>query len=103
MILAILYLASGICAICYFTLQVIFLININKIKYEIRWGYIEAGIADKLVYELSDEEKLLLLFNDNSFTIFCHDKNINDLHEENFGYLNGKCVIIDWSRYQEGK
>lgn len=52
-----------------------------------------------MVYDLEDEEKAMLMFNDRALCEFLSDYRIGDLHEGNFGYIGGKCVIIDFSGY----
>ena len=52
-----------------------------------------------MVYDLEDEEKAMLMFHDPALWEFLSDYRIGDLHEGNFGYIGGKCVIVDFSGY----
>ena len=51
------------------------------------------------VYNLDDDEKAMLMFGDAALCEFLSEHRIGDLHEDNFGYIGGKCVIIDFSGY----
>ena len=52
-----------------------------------------------MVYDLADEEKAMLMFHDPALCEFLSDYRIGDLHEGNFGYIGGKCVIVDFSGF----
>ena len=52
-----------------------------------------------MVYDLEDEEKAMLMFHDPALWEFLSDYRIGDLHEGNFGYIGGKCVIVDFSGF----
>ena len=52
-----------------------------------------------MVYDLEDEEKAMLMFHDPELCEFLSDNRIGDLHEGNFGYIGGKCVIVDFSGF----
>jgi hypothetical protein len=49
---------------------------------------------------LDDDEKAFLMFHDGELGHFLCENRINDLHEGNFGYINGRCVIIDFSGFR---
>ena len=51
------------------------------------------------VYNLDDDEKAMLMFGDVALCEFLSDHRIGDLHEGNFGYIGGRCVIVDFSGY----
>lgn len=51
------------------------------------------------VDNLEDEERVMLSFNDWAFWDFLKQHHVNDLHEGNFGYIDGRLVIIDFSGY----
>lgn len=48
---------------------------------------------------LNDDERVNLLFHNSELIDFLYEHEINDLHEGNFGLINGKFVIIDFSGY----
>lgn len=51
------------------------------------------------VYSLEDEEKISLMYNNPELLDFLQEHRINDLHEGNFGFINDRIVIIDFSGY----
>lgn len=51
------------------------------------------------VNSLVDKERVMLSFNDLAFWEFLVRHHVNDLHEGNFGYIDGHLVIIDFSGY----
>lgn len=56
------------------------------------------------VYDMDTDERLCAIFGDdkrfNEISKFCHDNDINDLHEGNWGYTsNGILVIMDFAGY----
>ena len=51
------------------------------------------------IYDMEDDQKAMLMFGDMALCEFLSDNRIGDLHEGNFGYIGGKCVIIDFSGY----
>lgn len=71
----------------------------------LRDGYEEDGEeidCDRLwdeVYNLDDDEKAFLMFQNGELCRFLWENGIGDLHEGNFGYYNGCAVIIDFSGY----
>jgi hypothetical protein len=48
---------------------------------------------------LDDDERVNLLFHNSELIDFLYEHEINDLHEGNFGRINGNFVIIDFSGY----
>lgn len=48
---------------------------------------------------LEDKERVMLSFNDLAFWDFLKQHHVNDLHEGNFGYIDGHLVIIDFSGF----
>jgi hypothetical protein len=52
------------------------------------------------ISNLEDDEKAFLMFHNGELSHFLCENRINDLHEGNFGYINGRCVIIDFSGYR---
>ena len=48
---------------------------------------------------LNDNERVNLLFHSSKLIEFLSEHEINDLHEGNFGLINGNFVIIDFSGY----
>ena len=51
------------------------------------------------IYDMEDDQRAMLMFGDMALCEFLSDNRIGDLHEGNFGYIGGKCVIIDFSGY----
>ena len=51
------------------------------------------------IYDMDDDQKAMLMFGDQELCQFLWDNRIGDLHEGNFGYIGGKCVIIDFSGF----
>ena len=51
------------------------------------------------IYDMEDDQKIMLMFGDQGLCQFLSDNRIGDLHEGNFGYIGGKCVIIDFSGF----
>ena len=51
------------------------------------------------IYDMEDDQKIMLMFGDQELCQFLWDNRIGDLHEGNFGYIGGKCVIIDFSGF----
>ena len=56
-------------------------------------------LADELD-NMESDEKAFLLFENMQLSDFLVDNGINDLHEGNFGYIDGRAVIIDFSGYR---
>lgn len=52
-----------------------------------------------MIYDLEDEERSYMVYNDYRLTNFLTEYCINDLHEGNYGYIDGRLVIIDFSGY----
>ena len=52
------------------------------------------------VYDMDDDQKAFLMFQNNQLCHFLWENGIGDLHEGNFGYYNGCPVIIDFSGYK---
>ena len=53
------------------------------------------------IYDMDDDQKAMLMFGDQELCQFLWNNRIGDLHEGNFGYIGGKCVIIDFSGFHE--
>ena len=51
------------------------------------------------IYDMEDDQKAMLMFGDVELCEFLSDNRIGDLHEGNFGYIGGKCVIVDFSGF----
>ena len=72
----------------------------------LRDGYEEDGEevdCDRLwdeVYNLDDDEKAFLMFQNGELCRFLWENGIGDLHEGNFGYYKGCAVIVDFSGFQ---
>lgn len=49
------------------------------------------------VEDMEDDSKISLVFHDEKLNDFLNDNDINDLHSGNFGYVDGRMVIIDFS------
>lgn len=56
----------------------------------------ESDVWDEVDW-LEDEERVNLLFHNEELIRFLRERNINDLHEGNFGYIGCCAVIIDFS------
>ena len=52
------------------------------------------------VYDLDDDEKAFLMFQNRALCHFLWENEIGDLHEGNFGYYKGCAVIIDFSGFK---
>jgi hypothetical protein len=50
---------------------------------------------------LEDDVRAMLLFDDEALVDFLLENCVNDLHEGNFGYIDGKLVIIDFSGWRD--
>lgn len=82
--------------------------EITSIWYEkIRESYESDGededeISDEIwaiIDDMEDDEGISLLFNCDELLSFLSEYRINDLHQGNFGYINDKLVIIDFSGF----
>lgn len=51
------------------------------------------------VDELDDDERIHILYNNDKLNNFLYEYKINDLHEFNFGYIDDRLVIIDFSGF----
>lgn len=51
------------------------------------------------VYNMDDDERVFLMFNDRAFCNFLWEHEIGDFHEGNFGYIRGCIVLIDFGGY----
>lgn len=49
---------------------------------------------------MDDDEKAYLCFHDPKLVDFLTDHRIGDLHEGNFGYIDGRMVIVDFSGWR---
>ena len=49
---------------------------------------------------LEDDVRAMLLFDDDVLVDFLLENRVNDLHEGNFGYIDGELVIIDFSGWR---
>lgn len=61
-------------------------------SYTLAWN-----IAD----DLETEDRIMFLFEDERLANFILSNGINDLHEGNFGYIEGQLVIIDFSGWRD--
>lgn len=52
------------------------------------------------VYEMEAEDKARLCFCDEALCVFLWEHKVGDLHEGNFGYIQGRMVIIDFSGFE---
>ena len=52
------------------------------------------------VYDMDDIDRANLTFEDDSFLDFLMEYEIGDLHEGNFGYIDDRIVIIDFSGWK---
>lgn len=50
---------------------------------------------------LEDDVRAMLLFDDEALVDFLLENCVNDLHEGNFGYIDGELVIIDFSGWRD--
>lgn len=58
----------------------------------------EDAIRD-VVCDLSDKDRVKIIFNDEELSYFLRDYVINDIHEGNIGYRGNDPVILDFSGY----
>lgn len=72
--------------------------RLREIYEEKKLEYDEDDLYEK-VDNLEDEERVMLSFNDLAFWNFLKQHHVNDLHEGNFGYIDGHLVIIDFGGY----
>ena len=79
----------------------------SKWYYKLRDQYIEDGNENPNDEEIWDEidcydddEKVFLSFGNNQLCNFIWSRDINDLHEGNFGYIGDRMVIIDFSGFR---
>lgn len=59
-------------------------------EYDSVWDYVD---------DTSDEERIAMTFKSDELENFCNEFVINDLHSGNFGYINDRLVIIDFSGF----
>ena len=52
-----------------------------------------------IIYDMDDDEKVILTFGDEELAEFLRENRIGDLHEGNFGYIGGCLVIVDFSGF----
>lgn len=58
--------------------------------------------SDDIWYEIDnmdDDEKAMLIFNDEKLCSFLWQNGVGDLHEGNFGFIDGCLTIVDFSGY----
>ena len=60
--------------------------------------YVSERIWD-YISDLEDSERIEILFGDDALIDFIDEYCINDLHEGNYGYIDDRLVIIDFSGY----
>ena len=51
------------------------------------------------VYEFCEDGRVHYIFDDEVLNSFISRNYINDLHQGNFGFVNGRLVIIDFSGF----
>lgn len=61
--------------------------------------YTDSEIWD-VIYDMDDREKVMLCFDDEDLADFLMENHIGDLHEGNFGYIDDRLVIVDFSGYR---
>ena len=49
--------------------------------------------------QMDDDERAMLMFGDGKFSRFLWEHEVGDLHEGNFGYIQGCVVLVDFSGY----
>lgn len=49
---------------------------------------------------MDDDERAMLMFGDGRFCRFLWEHEVGDLHEGNFGYINGCVVLVDFSGFK---
>ena len=53
-----------------------------------------------IIFDMDDYDKVILSFNDEELADFLRENRVGDLHEGNFGYIEGNLVIVDFSGYR---
>ena len=64
-------------------------------------GYDSYTLAWNVADDLETEDRVMFLFEDERLADFILSNGINDLHEGNFGYIDGELVIIDFSGWRD--
>lgn len=52
------------------------------------------------IYNMDDDERIMLMFNDKEFANFLWEHEIGDFHEGNFGYICGCIVLVDFGGFK---